>query len=245
MNVRRRALLLLLAAGAVMLARAVSGQPTAPGAHRIGFLGSETALGYATRVEALRAGIRAAGYVEGQTIYIEWRWANGDYQRLPGLAAELVALQVDVIVADGAKASIAARNATASIPIVMAGVSDPVALGLVASLGRPGGNITGSTNFSQDISGKRLQLLVEVMPRITRVAVLLNTANAARDSLLEAMTQAAKTLKIELLPVHVREPGQLAGAFAMISHARAEAVVIQDDTLFNANAKAIAQMAAR
>ena len=149
---------------------AVEAQP--PKVPRLGFLGISPASAYASRIEGFRQGLRELGYVEGQNIAIEWRYADSQADRLPGLAAELVRLNVDVIVAAGVEPTRAAKQATTTIPIVMGQSGDPVGLGLVASLARPGGNITGLTILTAELNGKRLGLLHEAVPGTSRVAVL-------------------------------------------------------------------------
>ena len=156
--------------------------------YRIGYLGNVSASAQAKRVEALRAGLRDLGYVEGKNIVIEFRWAEGRYDRLPDLAAELVRLKVDVLVTAGTPGALAAKQATTTIPIVMVGIGDAVATGVVASLARPGGNITGSTDSVPELMAKLLELLKEIMPRTRRVAVLVNPDNPSRPSpVLDAM----------------------------------------------------------
>ncbi len=145
--------------------------------YRIGFLGNSTAALEANLVGPFREGLRHLGYVEGQNILIEYRWAEGKYERFPALTAELIALKVDVIVTAGTPASLAVQKAATSIPLVMVAVGDPVATGLVASLGRPGGNITGLTSIASEMEGKRLELLREVVPKLLHVAVLWNAAS--------------------------------------------------------------------
>src|SRR5206468_12908627 len=144
---------------------------------RIGFLGTGNAAGMATWVDALRGELRALGYAEGRNLSIEYRWADGKYERAPELAAELVRLKVEVLVTHGTPGTLAAKGATTTIPIVMASVGDAVLVGLVASLARPGGNVTGSAFFNPELAAKRLELLKEALPRVTRVAALLNPHN--------------------------------------------------------------------
>ena len=139
---------------------------------RIGFLAGASPSAYSARIEAFRQGLRELGYVEGKNIVIEWRYAEGKLDRLPALAAELVRLKVDVIVTAGPTATRAAKEATVTIPIVMAQDTDPVGNGFVASLARPGGNITGLSTLAPELSGKRLELLKEIVPKLSRVAVL-------------------------------------------------------------------------
>jgi putative ABC transport system substrate-binding protein len=180
--------------------------------HRLGLLGSASPAGYAHLVEALRQGLRDLGYVEGKNLAVEYRWAEGKYDRLLDLAAELVRLKVDLIVTHGAPGSLAAKQATTTIPIVMAIVGDAVATGLVTSIARPGGNITGSTFFFPELSAKRVELLKEAVPRATRIAALTNRGNPGARPSLDAMEPVANSLK-ELQPVGVRGPDDFPDAF--------------------------------
>jgi len=245
MTNRRAAITLWISALATPLATwAQPQQNTMP---RVGFLISETLALQATRIEALRAGLRERGYVEGKNIAVEVRSAEGHYDRLPGLAAELARLKVNVLVAFGIKALAAARGATTTIPIVIpATSSDPVAMGLVSSLARPGGNVTGSTTFGPEIMAKRLELLKEVKPGTSRVAVLVNPANASFGPANEQLDVAAKALRLSLRRFEVKAPSEFDEAFAAMAKERVDAIVLQDDTLFgDANAKVIAQLAGR
>lgn len=214
---------------------------------RIGFLISETLPGQASRIEALRGGLRDFGYIEGKNIAIEIRSAEGNYDRLPALAAELAGLKIHVLVAFGIKALAAASSATTTIPIVVpATSSDPVAMGLVSSLSRPGGNITGSTTFGPEIMAERLELLKEVMPGMTRVAVLVNPANSSLGPMFKHIDIAAKSLNLSLNPFEVRTRGDFERVFATMAKDRVHAIVIQDDTIFGeTNANAIAELAAK
>jgi len=242
---RRRALILCFGAMAALWSSfAHQAEGKVP---RIGFLISETLSDQASRIEALRAGLRERGYAEGKDIAIEIRSAEGNYDRLPGLAAELAALKVDVLVAFGIKALAAATRVTKTIPIVIpATSSDPVAMGLVTSLARPGGNVTGSTTFGAEIMAKRLELLKEVMPGVTRVAVLVNPANASFAPMSKQLQIAAKSLTLSLDPFEVRARADFDRVFAEIAKARVYAMVIQDDTIFGeGNARTIAELAAR
>lgn len=242
---RRDTVLALLALGAAPLATFAQQQGKIP---RIGFLLSEALSGHeAIRVEALRAGLRDRGYVEGRNLAIEIRAAKGDYDRLPGLAAELARLKVEVLVPFGIKALLAASGATTSIPIVIPSTSsDLVALGLVSSLARPGGNITGSTAFGPEIMAKRLELLKEVMPRVRRVAVLVNPSNPSFMPTFRQMENAARSLKLSLQTFEIRAPGEFDRVFVAIGNGRFDAVMFQADTMFGGdNAKAIAKLAAR
>ena len=233
--------------GATLLARPLAGLAQQPAKiARIGFLGLVSSTGWASRVEALRAGLRDLGYVEGKNIVIEFRWADGKYDRLPNLAAELVRLNVDVLVTAGTPGTRAAKRATSTIPVVMAVSGDAVATGLVASLARPGGNITGSTFFDPELTAKRLELLKEAMPRVAQVAALLNPDNPASiGPVLQAMQIAAKSMKVGLQQFEVLGPNEFDSAFAAMANRRVDAVAVLDDGVFLANARAIADVAAK
>jgi putative ABC transport system substrate-binding protein len=174
---RRREFITLIGGAAATWPLAARAQQPAAKVPRIGFLGNSTADLEANLVGPFRDGLRALGYEEGRNIVIEYRWAEGEYERFPALIAELVASNVDVIVTAGTPASLAVKKATTTIPLVMVAVGDPVATGLVASLARPGGNITGLTSISSEMEGKRLELLREVVPKVSHIAVLWNAAS--------------------------------------------------------------------
>lgn len=197
---------------------------------KIGFLGTGSATAFAVRVEGLRQGLRDLGYEEGRTAAIDFRWAEGRYERLPELAAELVRAKADVIVTHSTPASLAAKQATATIPIVMALIGDPVAAGVVASVAKPGGNITGQSFFNAELRVKRIELLKETMPRLAKVAVILNTGNQAGETEFQAMTVAAKALHVQLLPFRLRSPGELPEALQQVK-AAAEAIETGDDQI--------------
>jgi len=212
---------------------------------RIGFLIPAYASSYASRVEALRAGLRDLGYVEGSNFVIEFRVADGKYDRLPDLAAELVRLKVDVIVTGGTPGTRAAKRATTAIPIVMAVSGDAVSTGLIASLARPGGNVTGSTYFDPELHAKRLELLKEAVPRITQVGALINPDNPqAMGTTLQALRLAAETLTVELSLFEARSPKEFEGAFSAMAKRRVDAVEIVDDPMFLGNLRSIADIAA-
>ena len=201
---------------------------------------------FASRIEGFRQGLRDFGYVEGTNITIEYRWAEGRYERLPELAAELVRSNVDLIVTHGTPGSLAAKRATTTIPIVMASIGDPVATGVVASVARPGGNITGQTFFNPELRAKRIELLKEVMPRLTHVAVILNADNpAAVGPEFQAMEKAAQALNIKLQPFRLREPSELVNAFEKMEQTHVEAVETGDDPLAVGNVGAIVALASR
>ncbi len=212
---------------------------------RIGVLGALTASSSAPRVEAFEQGLRELGYAKGQNIAIEYRWAEGRYERLPGLAAELVRLKVDAIVTHTTPGTRAAQQATTTIPIVMADSGDAVATGLVVSLARPGGNTTGSSHFSAEISAKRLELLKEAIPRIRRVAALMNQANSLSEVDFKQMGLTARALGIEVRPAWVRQGDELDSTFSALVKARTDALVIMEDAAFLAQARRIADLAAK
>ncbi len=212
---------------------------------RIGFLGTSSAsgFGFVERVEALRAGLRDLGYVEGRNLMIEFRWAEDKYERLPELAAELIRLKVDVIVTHGTGTRVV-KSATMTIPIVMALSGDPVATGLVASLARPGGNVTGMSGINPEIAAKRLELLTDAFPRTRNVAVLMNLSTN-NEHAIRAMEVAAKSLKLELHQFEVKGPGELGSVFAAMAKSRIDAVTTIDDGLLTANSVVIANHAAK
>ena len=242
---KRRKLLIALGASALAAPLASFAQQQPAKIFRIRFLGVVSASSYASRVEALRAGLRELGYMEGKNIVIEYRWAEGKYERLPDLAAELVRLKVDVIVTHATLGTLAAKRATTTIPIVIASTGDAVAAGHVTSLARPGGNITGSTFFSPELAAKRLELFKEAFPRTKRVAVLTHPDNPLNGPVLTAMERTARSLKLELKLFEVRGPDELKNAFSAMTKSRVDAVAIREDSVFIANARAIADFAVK
>jgi putative tryptophan/tyrosine transport system substrate-binding protein len=195
--------------------------------------------------QAFRQGFQDAGYVEGRDVVIEWRSADGDYARLPQLAADLVERKVDVIVADTTPATQAAQRATSLIPIVMAIVADPVGSGLVANLSRPGGNVTGLSIMLAELAAKRLQLLKEAMPSLTRVVVLWNPPTPYHAKAVENLKAVAPSLAIELSPVSVRMPDEIGPAFGAISRAHAQALYVVDSPPFFTHRTTLLQLAAK
>ena len=214
---------------------------------RIGFLSPSSSPDSRMQhvLEAFRRGMDELGYVEGRNITIESRWAEGKYDRLPGLAAELVLLKVDVIVASAVPAIRAAKEATSTIPIVMAIVVDPVATGLVASFARPGGNITGLSNMAPELVGKQLEMLKEVVPTASRVAVLWNPANPGNAPQMRAAEVAARTMGVRLQPVEARNPNDLDSAFAAMTKQRAGALIVLADSMLSEHRTRIADLAAK
>jgi putative ABC transport system substrate-binding protein len=233
---------MLLALSSVLLALRSPAQAQQPGnVPRIGFL--TQAPPAAPLIEAFRQGLREHGYVEGKTIVIEYRDAEGKPDRLPSLAADLVRLKVNGIVVGGSEATLAAKNATTVIPIIMAGGSDPVGTGLVASLARPGGNITGASGFGPESSGKRLELLKEVVPGLSRVAALAYDANPAYKLQLKEVEDAAQALKLQLQVLEVREPSDFDGAFGAAKQGRAAAVNTLTSAFLTAHRKKLVDSA--
>jgi putative ABC transport system substrate-binding protein len=196
-------------------------------------------------LQALRQGLRDLGWVEGKDFTFEYRFAEGNLARLPGLAAELVRLKVDVIVAGSTSAALAAKNATATIPIVMVITGDPVGSGLVTSLARPGGNLTGVTALGEELSGKRLEVLREAVPGVNRVAVLSNPAYVDTGPFLKGTDRAARTLSVRLQILELHDPAELENAFAAMMRERAGAFVVGTDPFFNANRRRIVALAAK
>ncbi len=192
--------------------------------------------------EAFRRGLRELGYVEGQTILLEWRWAEGRPERLPGLAAELVRLPADVIVTSGPDAIRAAQRATGTIPIVAAVMHEPVAFGFVARLARPGGNITGLSFQDSDLSTKRLDLLKEMLPRLSHVAALWDPVGGG-ELARRAAEEAARSLGLKLQVLEIRRPEDLAGAFDAARKGRAQALIQLSSPFFSSHRRAIGDLA--
>ena len=209
---------------------------------RIGYLSPSDPASESTRAEAIRLALRERGYIEGQNIAIEYRYAEGKRDRFPELAAELVRLKVDIIVVAGGATPIrAAKNATKTIPIVMAGPgADPVEAGLVESLARPGGNVTGITNLNRELGGKRLELLKEAVPKLARVAVLYDPA--VRGSVFEVkevLPVAARALRLTIQPWEVRDADDFEKVFAALSKQRPDGLYVHAGPLMRANRKRI------
>ncbi len=212
---------------------------------RVGYLAAGNSPAAPGRpAEMMRQGLRDLGWVEGRSIAIEARFAEGRYERLPGLAAELVRLKVDLIAAVGAAAAQAARNATQAIPIVMISVGNPVGLGLVASLAHPGGNVTGlAFSVGFDTYGKGLELLKEAVPGARRVAVLSNPVNPYQPLATESVSAVARSLGVQLQLLPVRGPQELDDAFAAMDRERAAALLVMTDPMFTGNRARLADLA--
>jgi len=240
-QLKRREFITLLgsAAGWPLAARAQQvGKPV------IGFVNAASAKGgYARPVSAFRQGLSGTGYVEGRNVAIEWRWAEGQYDRLPALIADLVHSKVKVIAATGTSAALPAKAAITTIPIVFTTAADPVQLGLVGSLGRPGGNVTGATQLNVEVAPKRLELLHEVIPTATAVAVLLNPSNRNGELTWRRLQPAAGVLGIKLHRLHASS--DFAAVFATLLQMRADALVISSDSLFTSRAEELAALALR
>lgn len=233
---RRDAVLALLALGT---APRVSCAQQPVKVWRIGFLAVGSASFMASRVERLRAGLREFGYVEGRNAVLELRYADGKNERLAGLAAELARAQVDVLVTHTTVGAQASMQATSTIPIVIAATADPVATGLVASLARPGGNVTGSAIFTPEIMAKRIELLKEVVPHMKRVAAYLRPS-ASSAAIIHAMETAAKSLKVQVQGFEASGANELDNGLLAMVKAGVDGLVAQDDPVIIANAKAIA-----
>lgn len=195
--------------------------------------------------EAFRQGLRALGYTEGENIFIEYRYAEGRLDRFPKLAAELVALAPAVIVTQGTPGTLAARQATGTIPIVVGGAGDLVGAGLVATLARPGGNVTGSTNVDPELSAKRLQLLREALPKLSRVAVLYHGGPGGDPEELKETLAAARDLGIQIQPVSVDKPSEFPGAYAAIARERVDALIIFSGSFTLSHRKQLTELAIR
>jgi putative ABC transport system substrate-binding protein len=232
--------------GALLLATPSVG-PAQPAAkvYRIGFLGSTSPKSHGIFLDAFRRALQERGYVEGKNLAIESRWAEGDYGRLPGLAEDLVRLNVDLILTHGTPGGRAAKAATTSIPIVIAILGDAVATGLVQSLAHPGGNLTGLSFFFAELNAKRVEILKEAVPTLKRVAVLMNGANPGNVVTFEATARLARTLGLEIHQALAQSPPDLEAAFAQIGRARADGVSLYEDPLFTAQAERLAGLAQR
>jgi putative tryptophan/tyrosine transport system substrate-binding protein len=234
------------ALGAMLFALCSSTQAQQPAKiPRIGFLSAVSASTISARIEAFKQGLREFGYVEGTNIAIEWRYAEGKVDHLSKLAAELVRLRVDVIVSGGPTVTRPLKEATSVIPIVMALDDDPVGSGFVSSLARPGGNITGLSTLAPEISGKQLELLKEIVPKLTRVAVIGNSTRAGTAQMLKETELAAETLKVQLQYLDVLAPKDIETAFRASSKGRADAVLVLTSPAFLPQRRQTAELAVK
>jgi putative ABC transport system substrate-binding protein len=225
--------IICIALCAMLFALCVPAQAQQPKKNvRIGFLGATSPTVEAARIEAFRKGLRELGYVEGNNIAIEWRWAEGKAARLPGLAAELVRLNMDVIVTGGSTSTGAAKEVTTTIPIVAAQVNDPVGSGVVASLARPGGNITGLATLVPEISGKRLEMLKEVIPKLSRVVVFGDSTAPGNAQQLREVELTTGALKVKLQFLDVLDANDIEAAFRAASKGHAEGVMVLSASVF-------------
>jgi len=242
-DMRRREFITLLGSAAAtwpLTARAQ--QPTMP---VIGFLNGSSPAGYARMVAAFRQGLKETGYVEGQNVAIEYRWAEGDFDRLPALAADLVRRQVSVIAATSSPANLVAKNATSTIPIVFTTGTDPVQFGLVTSLARPSGNVTGVTQLNVEIVAKRIELAHELVPTATAVALLVNPTDPIVDFEMKDSQAAALTLGLQLHVLRASTEAELDEAFTKFLQLRAGVLVIATDVFFNGHLERLAALATR
>jgi ABC-type uncharacterized transport system substrate-binding protein len=236
----------LAGTGAVFLASLLTAEAQdAPRVPRVGYLFSFTPAEGRHLWEACRQGLRELGYVEGRNIILEPRWADGQYERLPGLAADLVRLNVDVIVVAATPGSLAVKAATNTIPVVIVAVGEPVKTGLVASLARPGGNVTGLSLLTAELSGKRLDLLGRVLRSVPRVAILMNPGNPIHAIFLEETRVAAQRLRVQLQPLEARTPKEIEQGFDAATRGRASALIVFDDPVIWSYRTQIVAAAAR
>jgi putative ABC transport system substrate-binding protein len=227
-----------------LLVASLAAEAQPPTKVRIGYLSGNPPSDTEGAFDAFRTKLHALGYSEGQNLLIEARYADGRYERLPQLAADLVRLKVDVIFAYGTPGSLAAKNATKTIPIVFAPVSDPVLAGLVATLTHPGGNLTGVTLNNPELSAKRVSLLKEAVPAASRMVVLANPDFAPSPSLVAETRRGAQALRMEMQVLEVRKPQELAKAFATMTAAKTHAAVVLPDPMFIAERRRIVELAA-
>jgi len=233
-------------AGCLLAAPRASDAQQAGKVYRIGLLdGSESDAGRQVRWNAFHQRMRELGYVEGQNVSFERRWAQTDLDRVQKLAAELVGLKVEIIVVSGGAAAIAAKEATSTIPIVMTSVADPVAIGLVASLRQPGGNITGMTSIFIELAGKRVELLKTIAPRASRIAILWDGTSPGSRLGVQETEAAAKTVGLTTQGVPVRSPAEFEAAFATVVRDRAGALIISGSSIFFPHRKHVAELAVK
>jgi putative ABC transport system substrate-binding protein len=243
--ISRRRALVAIGAGLPALLPSLS-LAQQPGIRRIGFLAirsRSTPTNPDSYYDSFVQGMRELGYVEGKNLVIEWRFAEGNYQRLPALAADLVRAKVEVIVTHGTEGTRAAQRASSSIPIVTAAVGDPVAGGFAASLARPGGNVTGMSTIVADLAQKHVELLKTTMPALSRVAVLMNFGNSFHAANLKVAQAAAEKVGITVLPVDARTPEAIERGFATMTRERAEAVIVASDPFYTGQRKQFAALA--
>ena len=241
MNNRRE---LIVALGASVLAAPfrIYAQPVKKSVV-VGILGVQDQPSAEPNLSAFKQGLQELGYVEGKNFTLQLRFADGKLERVPGLATELVNLKVDIIVSFGTVTTIALQKATSTIPIVMANTFDPVGTGLVKTLARPGGNITGLSSLGGDIGGKHLEMLLRVAPQLSRVAVLLNPGNESNPLVLKSIQSAALKTSAKVLPLEARTAPEIENAFSAMTQGKAGAVIMARDGFFRRQARQIAELA--
>jgi putative ABC transport system substrate-binding protein len=242
-QIKRRAFIAALGGAAAWPVVVRGQQPAMP---VIGYLGAQSPATFASRLDAFRQGLGESGYVDGKNVTIEFRWAEGQHHKLPALAADLVARRVAVIVAPGgAPAALAAKSATTAIPIVFEMGADPIAMGLVGSLSRPGGNITGISSLSVEVTPKRLEILHELVPTATVFAALVNPTSPTADSQTRNLQAAARVLRVQLHVLHASTEQDVDATFATLSRLRAGGLVVASDTFFAFHSEQLAALTAR
>ena len=242
--ITRRRVVIALGAGA--LAPLASFAQQQDKVRRIGFLGARsrsTPSNPDVYYDAFTRGMRELGYIEGKNLVIEWRFADGKYERLPGLAAELVQMKVEVIMTHSTPATQALQRATSAIPIVFVAVSDPIGSGIAVSLARPGGNITGLTNILSELSAKHIELLKIILPKLSRVAVFVNPDNPSHPAVLKSIQAAARQVGIKVLPLDVHTPEEIERGFATMKRERAEALINASDPFLSLQKQRITELA--
>src|SRR5262245_27250546 len=241
----RRRDFIALVGGAIACPMGVSAQQQAGKVPRIGFLSLTSPSDRPRLFDAFRQGLRGLGWIEGQNIVIDYRYAEDRVDRLPDLAAELVRLKVDLIVSWGTQGVTAAKNATETIPIVMIAVRDPVGIRLIASLARPGGNVTGVSGYAGlEMVAKQLELLKEIVPKIRLVAILSNPSNAYHQLAIREVNVAAQSLGVQLLLLEAQGPNEFDGAFAAMAKERVGALLVLSDGIFSSHRTRLADLAA-
>jgi len=241
----RRKLVIALGAGALAAPLGLRAQQLTARAARIGWVVAGSPVTHAISLAAFRDGLQKLGYSEGQNVALEYRWAEGNLERLPGLVLDLVQRKVDVILAGGTPVAVAAKNATRSIPIVMAGVGDPVEVGLITSLAHPGGNITGMVATLPDVARKRLEILKEIIPRLARVSVIWNPSSSVAQRESKGIKESASVLRLSLNFYEAQTLTQLQNSLNLIPKSRPDGIIVLNDPLVFTYRKNIAEFASQ
>ena len=241
-DMRRRQFIILGGAAVAWPLAARAQQPAMP---VVGFLNPASPDGWAERLRGFRQGLKQTGFVEGENVAIEYRWAENQLDRLPALAADLVRRRVAVIAATAPQSAFAAKDATSTIPIVFTTNEDPVKVGLVASIARPGGNLTGINFFSGEVGAKRLDLLRELVPSATRIAVLVNSANPATESTVKGVETAARVSGLQIQILNARTSREISEAFATFLHQKPDALFVAGDPFFGSRRVQLVNLASR